>query len=161
MGLYPRLVREREKEQRAGRAKWKALAVAAVRTWQQYRREHVIVNNGDQAWKVRTPFVFVGNNEYELEGFQVGRRQRLTDGRLQVCTAPEMTRSELVRVVAGAFTGRLRAADHFESLCATECSIEARSSSQGVTLDGELYVMTMPLHFRTRPGMLRVIVPAP
>ncbi len=160
LGIYPRLVREREKEQRAGRAKWKALAVAAVRTWQQYRHEHVIVNNGDQAWKVRTPFVFVGNNEYELEGFQAGRRQRLTDGRLQVCTAPEMTRRELVRVVAGAFTGRLRAADHFESLCATECSIEARSSSQGVTLDGELYVMTMPLRFRSRPGMLRVIVPA-
>jgi diacylglycerol kinase family enzyme len=119
----------------------------------------VIVNDGDRPQVVRTPFVFVGNNEYELEGIEVGRRQRLTDGRLQVCTAPGMTRMELVRVVAGAFTGRLRAADHFESLCTTQCSIEARSSPHSVTLDGELYVMTMPLRFRTRPGMLRVIVP--
>jgi diacylglycerol kinase family enzyme len=160
MGLYPRLVREREKEERAGRAKWKALAVAAVRIWRQYRHVHVIVNNGDRPRKIRTPFVFVGNNEYELEGIEVGRRQRLTDGRIQVCTAPEMTRMELVRVVAAAFTGRLRAADHFESLCAAECSIEAHSSPQSVTLDGELHVMTMPLRFRTRPGILRVIVPA-
>ena len=161
MGLYPRLVGEREKEERAGRAKWKALAVAAVRIWRQYRHVHVVVNNGDRPRRTRTPFVFVGNNEYELEGLEVGRRQRLTDGQIQVCTAPEMTRMELVRVVAAAFTGRLRAADHFESLCATECSIEAHSSPQSVTLDGELYVMTMPLRFRTRPGMLRVIVPAP
>jgi diacylglycerol kinase family enzyme len=160
MGLYPRLVREREKEQRAGRAKWKALAVAAARTLQQYRHLHVIVNDGDRPRKLRTPFVFVGNNEYELEGLDVGRRQRLTEGRIQVCTAPEMTRMELVRVVAAAFTGRLRAADHFESLFATECSIEAHSSPQSVTLDGELHAMTMPLRFRTRPGMLRVIVPA-
>ena len=90
----------------------------------------------------------------------MGRRQRLTDGRIQVCTATEMTRTGLIRAVAAAFTGRLRAADHFESLCATECSIKAHSSPQNVTLDGELYVMTMPLRFRTRPGMLRVIVPA-
>jgi diacylglycerol kinase family enzyme len=159
LGLYPRLVWEREKERRAGRGKLGALAVAAVRTWQRYRRVHVIVNNGEQQRVVRTPFVFVGNNEYELEGLEVGRRERVTDGRLQVCTAPDMTRMELVRVVAGAFTGRLRAVDHFESLCATECSIQARSRRQGVTLDGELYVMTMPLLFRTHPGMLRVLVP--
>jgi diacylglycerol kinase family enzyme len=160
IGIYPRLVREREKEQRAGRTKWKALAVAAVRTLQQYRHVHVIVSDGDRPWKTRTPFVFVGNNEYELEGFDVGRRQRLTDGRIQVCTAPGMTRMELVRVVMRAFAGRLRAADHFDALSASECSIEAHSSPQSVTLDGELYVMTMPLRFRSRPGMLRVIVPA-
>jgi diacylglycerol kinase family enzyme len=110
---------------------------------------------------VRTPFVFIGNNEYELEGFKVGRRERLIDGCLQVCTAPGLTRMEFVRVVAGAFTGRLRAADHFESMCAKELSIEARRSRLGVTLDGELYVMTMPLRFRSRPGILRVLVPAP
>ena len=160
LGLYPRLVWEREKEQRAGRGKWRALAIAAVRVWRHYRRVDVILNNDKRGPVVRTPFVFIGNNEYELEGFQVGRRQRLTDGCLQVCTAPHMTRMEFVRVVAGAFTGRLRAEEHFESLCAKEFSIEARRSRLGVTLDGELYVMTMPLLFRIRPAMLRVLVPA-
>jgi len=29
-----------------------------------------------------------------------------------------------------------------------------------VTLDGELLVLRMPLLFRTRPGMLHVLVPA-
>jgi diacylglycerol kinase family enzyme len=160
LGVYARLVWEREQQQLSGRGKWRALAVAAVRVLRSYRRIHVIVNNGEQSRVVRTPFVFVGNNEYELEGSDVGRRPRLTGGRLQVCIAPEMNRIELVRLVAGAFTGRLRGADHFEAMSATECSIRTRSWRQGVTLDGELLVLRMPLLFRTRPGMLHVLVPA-
>jgi len=160
LGVYARLVWEREQQQRTGRGKWKALAVAAVRVLRSYRRIHVIVNNGEQSRAVRTPFVFVGNNEYELEGADVGRRPRLTGRRLQVCIAPEMTRTELVRLVAGAFTGRLRGADHFEAMSATECSIRTRSWRQGVTLDGELLVLRMPLLFTIRPGALHVLVPA-
>lgn len=160
LGVYARLVWEREQQQLSGRGKWRALAVAAVRVLRSYRRIHVIVNHGEQSRVVRTPFVFVGNNEYELEGSDVGRRPRLTGGRLQVCIAPEMNRIELVRLVAGAFTGRLRGADHFEAMSATECSIRTRSWRQGVTLDGELLVLRMPLLFRTRPGMLHVLVPA-
>jgi diacylglycerol kinase family enzyme len=160
LGVYARLVWEREQQQLAGRAKWRALIVGAMRVWRNYRRTHVIVNNGEQSRVVLTPFVFVGNNEYELEGSNVGRRPRLTGGRLQVCIAPQMTRMELVRLIAGAFTGHIQGADHFESLSATECSIRPRSTRLGVSLDGELSVLATPLLFRTRPGMLRVLVPA-
>ena len=160
LGVYARLVWEREQQQRAGRTKWKALMVGAARVWSSYRTINVVINNGDQSRRVLTPFVFVGNNEYELEGANIGRRPRLTDGRLQVCIAPEMTRMEFVRLVAGAFTGRIRGADHFEALSATECSIRSRSSHLGVSLDGELSVLTTPLLFKTCPGLLRVLVPA-
>jgi diacylglycerol kinase family enzyme len=160
LGLYPRLVWEREKEERGGRRKPGALVVAALRILMHYRRVHVVLRNEDQRRIVRTPFVFVGNNEYQLEGTKLGRRQRLDGECLQVCTAPDMTRMGLVRVVAGAFTGRLRAVEHFESICAKELSIKVRRSRQGVSLDGELYVMRTPLLFRIRPGILRVLVPA-
>ena len=160
LGVYARLVSEREQQQRAGRGKFRAMVVGAMRVWRGYRRIHVVVNNGEQSRVVVTPFVFVGNNEYELEGANVGRRPRVTGGRLQVCIAPEMTRMELVRLIAAAFTGNVRTAEHFESLIATECSIRARSSRQGVSLDGELSVLATPLLFRTCPGILRVLVPA-
>jgi len=35
-----------------------------------------------------TPFLFVGNNRYEVAGLEIGRRVSLTSGRLWVCTAP-------------------------------------------------------------------------
>ena len=161
IGLYPRLVWEREKERRGGHRKWIAVAVATGRLWRDYRRVRVVVRTDDRHRIVRTPFVFIGNNEYQLDGTQLGGRQRLDGGCLHVCTAPGMTRVELVRVLLAAFTGRLHGDDHFESLFAPDVSIEARRRRIGVTLDGELWIAETPLSFRIRRGALRVLVPAP
>jgi diacylglycerol kinase family enzyme len=159
LGLYPRLVWEREKAQRGGRRKWRALAVAAVRMWYQYRSVHAVLRSDDHCRLVRTPFVFVGNNEYQLEPDKVGGRQRLDEGRLHVCIAPDMTRIAFVRLLVTAVMGRLQAAHSIESLFSTAVSIEVDGSKVGVSLDGELCIMAVPLSFRIRPGILRVIVP--
>jgi len=161
IGLYARLVWEREKERRGGHRKWVAVAVAAARLWQHYRRVRVTVRTDDRHRVVRTPFVFVGNNEYQLDGLQLGGRTRLDGGSLQVLMAPGMTRMELVGVLLAAFTGRLHGEDHLDSLTASEVSIEAWRRRIGVSLDGELWIARTPLSFRIRPGALRVLVPAP
>jgi diacylglycerol kinase family enzyme len=41
----------------------------------------------------------------------------------------------------------------------TEATIESRRASLLVALDGEIERMETPLHYRTRPGTLRVLVP--
>lgn len=161
IGLYVRLIWEREKERRGGHHKWVAVAVAAGRLWRQYRRVRVVVHTRHKHRVVRTPFVFVGNNEYQLDGFQLGGRTRLDDGALHVLTAPGMTRLELVRVLLRAFTGRLHGEDHLDALTTSEVSIQAWRRRIGVTLDGELWIAETPLTFRIRPGALRVLVPAP
>ena len=161
IGLYVRLVWEREKERRGGHRKWVAVAVAAARLWQRYRRVRVVVHTRNKHRVVRTPFVFVGNNEYQLDGFQLGGRTSLSGGTLHVLTAPGMTRIELMGVLLRAFTGRLHGEDHLESLTTSEVSIEAWRRRIGVTLDGELWIAETPLSFRIRPGALRVLVPAP
>ena len=161
IGLYVRLVWEREKERRHGHRKWVAAAVAAGRLWQQYRRVRVVVHTRNKHRVVRTPFVFVGNNEYQLDGFQLGGRTRLDGGALHVLMAPGMTRIELVKVLLRAFTGRLHGEDHLESLTTSEVSIQAWRRRIGVSLDGELWIAETPLSFRIRPGALRVLVPAP
>ena len=161
IGLYPRLVWEREKERRGGHRKWIAIAVAVRRLWQHYRRVRVVVRTEDQHRVVRTPFVFVGNNEYQLDGIRLGGRTRLDEGCLHLLMAPGMTRAELMRMLLAAFTARLHGEDHLESVTAAEVSIEARRRQIGVSLDGELWVARTPLSFRIRPGALRVLVPAP
>lgn len=161
IGLYPRLVWEREKERRGGHRKWVAVAMATGRLWRHYRRVRVVVRTDDEHRIVRTPFVFVGNNEYQLDGMQLGGRQRLDRGCLHVCMAPGMTRVELLRVLLAAFTGRLRGEDRLESVITSAVSIEARRRRIGVSLDGEVSIGRTPLSFRIRPGALRVLVPAP
>ena len=42
-----------------------------------------------------------------------------------------------------------------------EAEISAKTSRLPVALDGEVKIMHTPLHYRSRPGALRVIVPEP
>jgi diacylglycerol kinase family enzyme len=161
LGLYPQLVWERERLRRQGRHRWTAFAHAVAYVWAHYRRLHAIVRRDGERRIVRTPFVFVGNNEYHTQGLQMGGRRNLTSGDLHLCMAPGMTRLAVVRVLLKALIGRLGGVDRFESLLVPEVVIEARRRRLAVALDGELTVLRPPLHYRIRPAALRVLVPVP
>ena len=71
IGMYASLVAERDAMQRLGRGKWLAHGLAAMRVWRHYRRFRVDVRRstgevGNKFEVVRTPFVFVGNNEFDV-----------------------------------------------------------------------------------------------
>ena len=44
----------------------------------------------------RTPFVFIGNGEYQAEGLDVGKRRSMTGGRLSIYLAPECGRFDML-----------------------------------------------------------------
>ena len=160
LGLYPRMVWEREREQRQGRRKWTALAIAAVRVWRQYRRISVAVDGSGTRRIVRTPFVFIGNNEYTIDGGRIDTRARLDAGVLQLCIAPGVDRAGMLRIVAAAMTGRLADAPAFEAQTLADVTISGRSSRLGVSLDGEMITLASPLRYRILRRALRVLVPA-
>jgi len=160
VGLYPRLVWEREERQRRGQRKWIAMAAATVMVWRRYRRVTVAIE-GDAGSRetVRTPFVFVGNNRYQLAGLDFGSRPSLDAGQLHVCMAPELSAAGVLGVLGATLTGRLVNFERFESLEVTELTIDAWRPQLGIALDGEIVTLRTPLRFRTRPGALRVAVP--
>jgi len=160
LGLYPSLVYQREKRQAQGRRKWVAFVLALARVWRAYRRVRVIVHTEDGIRMIRTPFVFVGNNEYQLEGVRIGARARVDQGRLHVSMAPGLSRGQLLRVLGRALVGRLSAVDHLDTLLTDEVTIAAWRRRLPVALDGEVTLVPTPLRYRTRPGALRVCVPA-
>ncbi len=160
LGVYPRLVYEREREERQGRSHTVSLALAASRVWLQYRRVRVAVVENGMSRVVSTPFVFVGNNEYELRGLSFGGRRTLSGGRLHVCMAPNVTRAGAVRVLVAALAGRLESFDQFESVSLSELSVEANRPQLAVSLDGEVVMLNTPLRYRIHPGALGVLVPA-
>jgi diacylglycerol kinase family enzyme len=108
----------------------------------------------------KTPFVFVGNNEYETESFGMGGRACLDAGCLSLYVAHRTGRLGLLRLAVSALFGRLRQAHDFDALTAREIWVETRKPKRiPVATDGEVNVMTTPLHYRVRPGALKVIVP--
>jgi len=161
LGLYPRLVHEREEKQRLGHGKWPAFVWAAFSVMRRYPFLDVRLTVDGKEITSRTPFVFVGNNEYEMENFNIGSRARLDRGELSLYFSHRMRRLGLVGLGLRALVGRVENADEFVAMRAAEFSIETKRSSIRVATDGEVMMMKPPLRYRIRPGALKVIVPAP
>ena len=159
LGLYPLLVRQRELRQRLGRGKWPAFAWAAIAALRWYPFLHVRLEADGKTMVRRTPFVFVGNNAYAMEGFRIGSRASLTGGRMCVYMTHGTGRLALLRLALAALAGRLDRAQNFDSLSTAELWIDARARRVNVAVDGEVAAIETPLHYRIRPGALRVIVP--
>lgn len=161
LGIYPRLVWERRAEQRRGYGKWTALSIALVKTWWSYRTMTLrMVLDGTPLVR-RSPFLFIGNGDYEAEGIGLGARSSLESGRLSAYVAPECGRVELLAMPIRAVAGRLSPEVKFEAFTAREISIEPSRSRIGLALDGEIVMARPPLRCRTLPRALRVLVPAP
>ncbi|HKP39100.1 MAG TPA: diacylglycerol kinase family protein [Pyrinomonadaceae bacterium] len=160
LGLYPIIVRERQKQQRLGSGKWPAFVWAALATMRRYPFIDIRLSVEGKEFHRRTPFVIVGNNEYAMDAFSVGMRERLDRGQLSVYTTQRTGRWGLVRLALRALFGRLREDKDFLELSTTEVKIETRRKRVRVAFDGEVDVMEGPLQYRIRPGALRVIVPA-
>ena len=88
-------------------------------------------------------------------------RERLDAGRLSLYVTHRTGRWGLALLALRALTGRLSEARDFDALSAKEITIETRRRKQRlrVATDGEVTVMRTPLHYRVRPGDLRVVVP--
>jgi diacylglycerol kinase family enzyme len=157
VGLYPRMVWERDEEQRRGRNKWTAFAIAMLRTWRSYRTITARLMVSGKAAVVRTPFVFVGNNYYVVEGFQLGGRSRLDEGRLSIYMAPECGRFEILSLPVRALTRRLSSGAPFVEFDAETVAVDVQSRRVSVAVDGEVALMTSPLEYRIRRRALKVI----
>jgi diacylglycerol kinase family enzyme len=160
IGVYARLLAERENRQRDGSGKWIAHAMAAARVMGAYRPVRAVVRSEGGNRAIRTPFVFVGNNEYQLNGIELGGRRDLTGGRLHVCMAPGMSRAGVAGMIAAAVFGRIRNVATFEAFLARTVEIDVPAAQIHASLDGEVVPLSSPLRFAIRPGALRVIDPA-
>jgi YegS/Rv2252/BmrU family lipid kinase len=159
LGLYPSIVREREKQQRLGAGKWPAYIWAALAVLRRYPFLDIRVKADEKELTSRTPFVFVGNNEYEMETLNIGGRAVLDGGQLSLYMTNRTGRLGLVRLALRALFGGLHQEKDFLALSTEEIWIATKHKRLRVALDGEVTMMEPPLYYRVRPRALRVMVP--
>lgn len=160
LGLYADMVRKRERQQRRlRRSKRSAMLWAALEVLGRSRLLDLRLEVDGRAQECRAPFVFVGNNDYAMEGFVIGTRARLDGGLLNVYTTRRCGTLGLIGLAFHALFGRLRQADDFMEWSAPHLRVESSRRRLLVATDGELDSMDTPLEFRIRPRALRVIVP--
>ena len=159
LGLYPRLVHEREKQQRLGSRKWTAFFWAVIAVLGRYPFLEVKLSVEGKDLSTRSSLVFIGNNEYEMESLNAGARSCLHAGRLSLYMTRDTGRLGLVRLAWRALFGGLRDDKDFLALCSKEVWIETKHRRLRVAMDGEVTMMQPPLYYCIRPLSLRVLIP--
>jgi diacylglycerol kinase family enzyme len=154
-------VRDREKQQRRlGRGKWPAALWATLAALRRYPFLSMRLTVKGETLARRTPFVFIGNNRYTMQGLAIGERDCLDDGLLSLYVAQRPTRLGLLRFALDALRGKLGSERDFDVLEAANFEIDTHRHRVHVATDGEVTVMNPPLRYRVRPGALTVMVPA-
>jgi diacylglycerol kinase family enzyme len=162
IGLYPRIVSERERDQRRrGAGKWPAMLRA---TWDVLRHPSsidVAVCVDGETLHRRTPFVFVGNNGYISEGLGLGRRTRLDDGVLSLYILRRKSALGFLWLALRSLLGIGSRARDFDAFGTTEVEVRLPQQEIEVSTDGEVLRLACPVRYGIRPRALRVLAPPP
>ena len=159
IGLYPQIVMRRDTQRKHGWPKWMASISALFRTLRQYVAFRVYVIADGKRLTRRTPILFVGNNEYQIEGRSLGSRRCLDTGRLCLYVLHNTGPWGLFKFAFRALIRRAWRTKDFDALQAREIDVETRRKKTRVAFDGEVANMETPLRYRIRSAALKVIVP--
>lgn len=162
IGLYPKIVKDREKQQeRLGRGKWRAAFWATLKMFRvsPFLKVGIVVDG--KFFLRKTPVVFIGNNRYEMDLYNIGRRPTLDQGKLSIYFLHRGGRLGVIRLLFRTITGRVKQWKDFEEVLAEDVSIQTRRKRMHVAFDGEVSVMRTPLKYQILPKALRVLVPKP
>jgi diacylglycerol kinase family enzyme len=159
LGVYPAIVRLRERYQAGGLGKWIAALWAGLTVLRRNPFVTVRILVEDREMIRRTPFVFVGNNPYQMKGLHAGTRDSLVTGRIAVYVLNAERRIGLLRLGWDVLTKGAEEAKELDLLEVNEATIETRRRRIPVALDGEVVPFGSPLVYRSRPKSIQVHVP--
>lgn len=159
IGLYPRAVITRDNyKSRFG--KWPAALFGMLRALMRPHRYHIELHIDGRQETIRTPFVFIGNNEYQRGQLGMGQRASLDGGILAIYVLRSSGLAHVPRLlVHGLFSKRRRTRD-FTIYRTDACTISIHSKhTVPVACDGEVFQAKAPLSYKLKPHSLNVLVP--
>ena len=135
LGMYARLVHERERNRRGRQALARLRAIAiAVRHFS----ERGLFVDGE---RVDVRVLLVSNNAYALDLLSVGERERLDEGLLHLYAGSGIVRANWTE----------RSGERFD--------VDASAGYLRTAVDGEPERLETPIEFRVEPRALRVLLP--
>jgi YegS/Rv2252/BmrU family lipid kinase len=162
IGIYPKVVEHRDSQiKRFGGNKWTSMVMAYVNVVKRFSFFKVDINSNGQTIKVKTPFIFIGNNEYQMDLLKLGTREKLDEGLLDLYFPNTTTWFSMIRFGAATLFKKLKQVRDFNIIKAKEVTISVRKKRKliEVALDGEVFHLKSPLFYKIHPKALKIIVP--
>jgi diacylglycerol kinase family enzyme len=160
LGVYPAIVRMRERYRTKVGGKWIAALWAGLTVLRRNPFMAVRIVVEEKATVRRTPLVLVANNEYRMSGIHAGTRESLVRGRLALYVLNAERRPGLLRLAWQVLLKGAEQAKEIDLITVEEATIETRRPRPQVATDGEVFTLESPLSYRIRPAALLVHVPA-
>ncbi len=157
LGMYPRLVAEREKrENRQG--KLLAYFTGVLSTLQKFRVLNLKIEYDDKQANIKTPLIFIGNNDYSFSERPFTRRKTLTGGKLSIHII-RYNRFGQLGVLKKMLTKRINQAHYYKTFHTKRILIDGGSSKVLIAKDGEVTAVKLPLEYKIEAKKLKIIVP--
>lgn len=156
IGLYPKLVRERDRRELP---KWLGTIPATWQVLKTMRAHHYRVTLDGEARRIRTPLLFIGNNRYSLDLGSLGQRESLGDGELSICAVRADGPMHMIKFAAKVLVGMADPGADFAELGEARSITIEGAGEIGVALDGEVIKMDLPLTLDILPSALGVVAP--
>ncbi len=157
IGLYPSLVRERERLQKYI-TKWPAMVVAFLIVLTQIRRHRIMATIDGDKQLIKASFMFIGNNRYKIEQGDFSTRHSLQEGVLSVYVLKTAKFRKLLRVAWNGLRGQLAAETAFDIYEAREVTLQLRYKRVFIAFDGEVRREQPKLRYILRPAAMKVVV---
>lgn len=167
IGLYPRLLEEREHDKRQyGRSRLVAILSALKTALRPHRRLHLTVELDGHTRHLRATTLFVGNNRLQME--QVGMQSldaAIGEGQLAALAPRPVGKLGMLAMLLRGALGRLETSDALVSFAFRRLVLRAPRwpgrRQVKLATDGEVHTLRLPLEFAVLEGRLQLLVPAP
>ncbi len=164
VGLYPRLLEEREGwKRRFGRSRLVAFGAGLATLLRGYRSLRLQIEVQGRVHHVRTPTLFVGNNPLQLQQLGFPEAQHVEQGALAAVLLRPVGRAAMLWLVLRGAFGQLGAADQVLNFPCVRLKAQLgwppTARRIKVATDGEVLQLPLPLQFRVAPEPLWLIRP--
>lgn len=162
LGLYPRLLEEREQyKQRFGRSRWVALYSALVSLAKAHRQLDIQLDYPGHQRKLRTPTLVVCNNALQLEHIGIDPQLPEDGDHLVALTSRPVGTAALYLLLLQGLLSRMGEAENVISIGFENMTVRpgSRPRRVKVAIDGEILRMQTPLQFSIAPKILPLLIP--
>lgn len=161
IGALAELAKEREQQRNNETLlKWIALTHKTIVKLSSSRWFQMALTSEGRTRHKASKVIIVSNNEYDnASGIASFKKKALTDGKLAVYlfnTAGTLAAIALLSKIA---MGSWTEAMEVESFNAQKLKLQMYKMKTNVLVDGEIFRMKLPVHFRIEPKALSVLVP--
>jgi diacylglycerol kinase family enzyme len=163
LGLYPRLIEDREttyRLQRFGRSRVVALCSALVSLFRPHRRLIMELQRPEESKVLAASTLFVANNPLQLEQLGVPEAEAVRQGRLAGILLEPVDTLSMVRLLVLGALGKLGGVKSVITFAFSRLTVRPHGRRLiKVAIDGEIARLETPLLFRVSQEPLQLVCP--